>query len=374
MPRWFPRRVYATTITVPKAAARRFMIHATGLATPHAGIGDALAHHGYVQVDPLNVCGRMHDLILRNRVAGYREGGLMEFVYSGAHRAFESYHALHGVLAVFAVDDWRYQKVRMQRRARRTTGYYGRLTRAEAPVAEAILAEVARRGPMSPADFDPGPRRRTAWGSSGTLGRKVFEKLFVHGRLMICRRDAFRRIYDLPERVLPAEVLDAPAPSEEEHDRWAVLSLLRQRRLAMLRRQDATLVRDQTVEVRVDGCPAMFCLRSDLPLLEQAVAGDLAPVDDAPRLLAPLDPLIYDRRITARLWNFEYTWEVYTPERKRVRGYYALPVLAGEAIAGHVDPKADREAGRLRVMSRSVQRGVKTAPAVAGLAAFLGLK
>jgi len=350
------------------------MIHATGLASPHASIAAAIDYHGYVQIDPLNVCGRMHDLILRNRVAGYREGGLVEFVYSGAGRAFESYHALHGVLAVFATEDWRYQKVRMQRRARRTTGYYGRLTRAEAPVAEAILAEVARRGPLSPADFDPGPRRRTAWGSNGTLGRKVFEKLFVHGRLMICRRDAFRRIYDLPERVLPAEVLNAPEPAEQEHDRWSVLSVLRQRRLVMLRRQDAALVRDLTAEVRVDGCPAMFCLRSDLPLLESAAAGELAPADGAPRLLAPLDPLIYDRRITACLWNFEYTWEVYTPEAKRVRGYYALPVLAGEAVVGHVDPKADREAGRLRVMSRSARRGVKVAPAVAELAAFLGLR
>jgi hypothetical protein len=90
--------------------------------------------------------------------------------------------------------------------------------------------------------------------------------------------------------------------------------------------------------------------------------------------LAPLDPLIYDRRVTARLWGFDYTWEVYTPPAKRVRGYYALPVLAGTEIVGHVDPKADRAAGRLRVVSRRLRRGHRVATAVTELAGFLGLR
>jgi uncharacterized protein YcaQ len=356
LPRWFPRRVSAPTITVSKAAARRFMIHATGLAAPHASIGAAIGYHGYVQIDPLNVCGRMHDLILRNRVAGYREGGLMRFLHEGPRVAFESYHPVQGVLAAFPVSDWRFQLLRMHRRLTNSAGYYGRLTRSERDVADNILAEVTRRGPLGPRDFEPGPRRRTAWGSQGTLVKKVFEKLFVHGRLVISSREQFRRIYDLPERVLPPNVFNAPVPTKSEFEAWAVLSLLRQRRLVILRRQDAALVRDQTADVQVDGCPAMFCLRSDLPLLESAAAGELEAADSAPRLLAPLDPLIYDRRIAARLWDFEYTWEVYTPEAKRLRGYYALPVLAGEAVVGHVDPKADREAGRLRVRKHQDSR------------------
>jgi len=84
--------------------------------------------------------------------------------------------------------------------------------------------------------------------------------------------------------------------------------------------------------------------------------------------------LIYDRRLTRELWDFAYTWEAYTPAAKRKRGHYALPVLAGTELVGHVDPKAERAAGRLRVVSRSVRRGHKTAGAVRGLAAFLGLR
>jgi uncharacterized protein YcaQ len=83
--------------------------------------------------------------------------------------------------------------------------------------------------------------------------------------------------------------------------------------------------------------------------------------------------MIYDRRITRCLWEFEYTWEVYTPAAKRKRGYYALPVLAGIELVGHVDLKADREKRRLGVVSQGVRRGHATAPAIKGLARFLGL-
>lgn len=372
---WLPRPVSAPSFTISKAAARRFMIHATGLAAPHVSIARALDYHSYVQIDPLNICGRMHDLILRNRVAGYREGDLMRHLHNGPRVAIESHHPVQGVLAAFSVRDWPFLRVKMHERSRRTRGYYyGRMTALESRMAERILAEIAHRGPMSPGDFEPGPRRRSDWGSGSTLARKVFEKLYLHGRLIISRRDAFRRIYDLPERVLPVEIQNTPVPTQEEHDEWAILSVLRQRRLVTLRKQDVAPVRAHVAEVKVEGCPAMFCLRSDLPLLEQAAAGALAENGGEPRLLAPLDPLIYDRRITSGLWNFDYTWEVYTPEAKRTRGYYALPVLAGEVIVGHVDPKADRKAGRLRVMSRRVPRGVRVAPAVKGLAAFLGLR
>jgi hypothetical protein len=107
-------------------------------------------------------------------------------------------------------------------------------------------------------------------------------------------------------------------------------------------------------------------------LLDRTAVAEAGPAP-APLLLAPLDPLIYDRRVTSQLWNYDYTWEVYTPPAKRQRGYYALPVLAGTELVGHVDPKADRPARRLIVMSRSVRRGHKVAPAIAALAGFLGL-
>jgi uncharacterized protein YcaQ len=138
--------------------------------------------------------------------------------------------------------------------------------------------------------------------------------------------------------------------------------------------------------VAIEGCPPLYCLREDAPLFEAApgerVRPELPPFNAhlstaaAPplRLLAPLDPLIYDRRVTAALWNFDYTWEAYTPPLKRVRGYYALPVLAGTEIIGHVDPKANRAARKLVVVSRRIRRGHKVAPALREFAQWLGLR
>ena len=120
--------------------------------------------------------------------------------------------------------------------------------------------------------------------------------------------------------------------------------------------------------LQIDGLPALHCLAEDVPLF------DAPPPAKAPLLLAPLDPLIYDRRLTRLLWGFDYTWEAYVPPAKRKRGHYSLPVLAGTEIVGHVDPRADRAAGRLRIAARCVRRGHATGPAVRALADFLGLR
>ncbi len=199
------------------------------------------------------------------------------------------------------------------------------------------------------------------------------DKLFAHGRVLIATRRAFRRVYDLPERVLPPRVRNAATPPADDIKRWRILMKLRQRRLVKLNRPDLVVVADRVQPVRIEGGPAVYCLRDDVSLFDPATS---PAANGSPflRLLAPLDPVIYDRELTRRVWDFDYTWEVYTPPAKRVRGYYALPLLAGDAIVGHVDPKADRERQRLRVISRRARRGVSTVAAVGELAHFLGLR
>ena len=188
---------------------------------------------------------------------------------------------------------------------------------------------------------------------------------------MISGRVNNRRLYDLPDRVLPRGVLEAPIPPSGDTARWLALVKLRQRRLVTLTRQELPLVAERVQRLDVPGCPILYCLRTDLPLLDESREGRRLP---EVRLLAPLDPLIYDRRVTSALWGFDYVWEAYTPAHKRTRGHYALPVLSGLQIVGHIEPKADRSSGRLRVASRRVRRGHKVASAVEKLANFLGLQ
>ena len=250
------------------------------------------------------------------------------------------------------------------------SAWSGRLTPREKEFAVQILERFVSGGPHGPESFADERKGRRAWGSA-TLAKATLQKLFFHGRLLIAAREKNRRLYDLPERVLPASVLAVRESTPAEIAHWLALTRMRQHRLTTLSLVDRGLIGDLVEPVSVEGCPPLFCLRSDVALLEEAAATE---ADVAPLLLAPLDPMIYDRRVTRALWGFDYNWEVYTPAPKRKRGYYALPILAGTELVGHVDPKADREAGKLRVMARSVKRGHKAAPAVGALARFLGLR
>ncbi len=366
-----------TPLHVTPATARRFMRRALLLDTPVPDVATALAHHGYIQIDPLNVCGRMHDLILRNRVAGYREGDLHAHIHSPTRPGFEHYFPHAGILVAFPAAAWPYLAPLINgRRLRPSAAYRRALSPKHETLAQHILAEIAARGPLTSDDIEHEGRSVTGWGSPGRLVKNLLEVLFVHGRVLISARRNFRRVYDLPERVLPAALRHVSPKSDAEIARWTALLRLRQRRLATLKRGEHNLIADLVQPVALAGVKTapLYLLRTDLPILESCHSDPGAESPATLQLLAPLDPLIYDRRITSALWNFKYTWEVYTPAAKRQRGYYALPVLAGTELVGHVDPKADRPARKLRLVSRSVRRGHRLAPAMRELAGWLGLK
>ncbi len=367
-----------TAITVSPVGARRFARWALRFDEPLPDARAALARMGWVQVDPINVCGRMHDLILRSRVAGYREGDLMRAVHGsdGAARAGFEHFIPGGVIAALPFEAWPHLQHRMAERRALAKGWGGRLSADEATLATRVLDEIASRGPTTSDAIAHEGSATTAWGGRARAVKTVLDKLFIHGRVLITARREMRRVYDLPERVLPREVLDAPAVTADESARWWVLHRLRQRRLAKLSPAEAALAGDGARTVTVEGVGTLSVLAEDLDALidcdRAAQRGDA--VDATPRLVAPLDPLVYDRRVLRALWGYAYTWEVYTPPEKRVRGYYALPVLVGDALVGHVDPAADRGAGRLRVVGKKLPRGVSAKGAVTELAGFLGLK
>ena len=363
------------------ATARRFMRRALLLDEPAPDIASALAHHGYVQIDPINVCGRMHDLILRNRVRNYREGDLMRHLHgaeallpAASRLAFEHHLPTAHTLVALTLDAWPHLQAAMRRRSHTGGAWSGRLSPKQKELSRRLLADIAARGPLSSEDFADTGRARAVWGAA-TLAKATLQKLFFHGDLLIARRsDHNRRYYDLPEKVLPAKVLCLAEPSRKETARWETLLKLRQRRLTPLKRTEFALVADLVQPLAIDGCPTLYILKSDLPLLEPSSLDPQLSTSPIPLLLAPLDPLLYTRAVTRALWDFDYTWEVYTPPAKRKRGYYALPLLSGLELVGHIDPKADRAARRLRVMRRSVRRGHRVRDALRQFAGWLGLK
>ncbi|HZZ19641.1 MAG TPA: crosslink repair DNA glycosylase YcaQ family protein, partial [Opitutaceae bacterium] len=194
---------------VSRMEARRFMRRATLIGGIAPDVGAAISHLGYIQIDPINVCGRMHDLILRNRVQGYREGGLMRHIHGenegpGHHyskrTAFEHHFPLKGILVAFPLESWPHLKARMRERTRETGAWSGRLSPREKEFSAHIMERFAEGRPLAPEDFEDERRSHQGWGTS-TLAKATLQKLFFHGRLLIAGRQSNRRLYDLPERV-----------------------------------------------------------------------------------------------------------------------------------------------------------------------------
>ncbi len=319
----------------------------------------------------------MHDLILRPRVRDYREGDLQKLLHGQQNAlppaqrvAFEHHLPGTDVLVALPVEAWPFLQGAMEARSRRISRWSGKLTPTEKAFAVDLLAELKQRGPLSPADLHDGRRSRTpGWGAS-SLAKATLQKLFFHGRVLIAGRTQNRRIYGLPEQVLPAEILARPPSTPQESERWRVLIKLQQRRLTTLTAAEFDLVGDEVCSLRVEGV--------DLPRLyhPKAYSISLASGQEPHQSiepLAPLDPLIYDRKVTAALWDFNYTWEVYVTAAKRVRGYYALPVLAHGALVGHVEP-VRTAAETIELRSRDLPAHIKIQDALSRLSTFLGRK
>jgi uncharacterized protein len=196
---------------------------ATGLHGGMADVGMALNHLGFVQIDPINVCGRMQDHILRTRVPGYVEHGLMTHLHSpgqGQRTAIEHHLPDSKNLAALPLEAWPHLQRAMQARTQTDSLWSGRLTPAEKALTKDLLARMAKDGPLCSQDIEtPRKAKLHAWDST-TLAKSTLQKLFFHGRVLIAKREGIRRYYDLPEKVLPATTLSQKPPTETATAHW----------------------------------------------------------------------------------------------------------------------------------------------------------
>lgn len=362
------------TIRVTETEARTYARRLSGIDAPFENVRAALEHHGYIQLDPLNVCGRMHDLILRNRLLHYEKGQLLREIHAADNDSatpkrlgFEHYIPGKGILAAWPMSALPYIQAYLRRIHPSTTGRL--LTDEDRPLADLILRQLEEHGPATSDQFEHEGRAQTAWGTDGRLVKHILEKLFAAGHILISARRDFRRVYDLADRVV-FPLAESKLPSDEEVQRWLALLRFRQRRLVSFRKSDSDLIGDSLQTIEVLNGPTLCCLKEDRGVFDKT----LRTPDTVLRLLAPLDPLIYDRVLTRRLWGFDFTWEVYTPSHLRKRGYYSLPALSGTEIVGDVEPRADWKSKKIVIQSKRLRRGYNAAPAVANLAEFLGLR
>ena len=301
-----------------------------------------------------------YDPTLLDREA-YGGRGRSLFEYWG-HEASLVQVGLHPLLR------WRMEEARANR------GIYGNLARFAAerrPFVDAVLRRIERDGAATAGDLDEsgresardgGPSRATSWWGWGDT-KRALEWLFWAGLVTTRTRRGFARVYDLPERVLPSGILALPTPDEAE----AVRGLVRVafRALGIATEPD---LRDYFRLDPVRSKAAVASLVEAGELLPAEVEGWAAPAYldpgaamprriEARSLVSPFDPIVWRRERTERLFGLRYRIEIYVPAHKRQHGYYVLPFLFGDRVAGRVDLKADRQGGRLLVPAIHLEPG-----------------
>ncbi|MDI3283860.1 winged helix-turn-helix domain-containing protein [Polyangium sp. 15x6] len=315
---------------------------------------------GVIQLDSVNVLVRTHYLPAFSRLGVYPQA-LLEKEAWGKKRSLFEYWGHEASLMPLALQPllrWRMARAR----AGELWGGLARFAKEKRAYIKSVLAEIEKRGPVTGGDFATGPRGAPGWWSWSD-GKSALEWLFWAGYLTTATRRGFERVYDLTERVMPADIMALPTPPEADAQR----ELVRMAARAMGVATEADLRDYFRLPVQVARARVQELVEAG-DLLQVSVEGFqkpayLHPEAQTPRriaaraLLSPFDNLIWFRDRTERLFGVKIRLEIYTPAEKRTHGYYVLPFLEGDTITARVDLKADRKAGVLRVQASHTEPG-----------------
>ncbi|MEC1180589.1 crosslink repair DNA glycosylase YcaQ family protein [Metasolibacillus meyeri] len=368
-------------IQLTNQQARQFLLLKHGLLGDYKfngkqGILDFTQQVSCLQYDPIDVCGKNAELVLQSRIKGFAKEMLAELLYED--RRLVDYPDKN--LAIIPVEDWPY----FERYRQAAHQHAERYPEMEALTAQ-VRAHIQNYGAISSDDLklDGNFSWQSAihWSGGNNISRSVLEQMYSTGELIIHHKKGTRKYYDSAEKYIPPTLLNAPEPleSELEHHKWRVLRRIGAVGLLWNRASDAWLniwglkaaqrneIFQQLLhEARILAVSVeqtkdlLYCLAEDLPLIE-AVLQNPVPTQRC-ELIAPLDNLLWDRKLINALFDFNYTWEIYTPASKRKFGYYVLPVLYGESFIGRAEIIAERKTKMLIVKNIWYENGIKLTP------------
>lgn len=344
--------------------ARRIALGAQGFARARpTGRADIRALRrviddiGLLQIDSVNVLVRSHYMPLFSRLGPYPRELLDDAVY----KRRELFEAWAHVASLVPLDCYPLLRHQMHSEVPQWRNFR-KWANANKEYVDAVLEEVRERGPLTPKELeDPGKRRGTWWMRS--QGKTALEWHFRCGNVMAHSRPNFERVYDITERVLPKEALEAPPAPEREAQREFLLRAARHhgvgtaRDLADYYRLPITRSRELLKELAAEG------LVREVRVEGWKDPAFLDPQAKTPRriegatLLTPFDPVVWERSRAIRLFDFDYKIEIYVPEKQRRYGYYVLPFMLDGELGGRVDLKSDRKAGKLHAKAAFIEEG-----------------
>jgi uncharacterized protein len=375
--------------TLTARDARRIALAAQGFGEPRptritkAHLSACIRRLGLVQLDFVNVICPSHYLVPFSRLGPYPRPLFDAVVYHGGQFTEQWAHEA----SIIPMETWPLLRDRMENHRARPWGF-DEIMRLHNEYCATVLSEIRARGPLGPADLpDPTHTGRTLPGSwYGNVPRAVLEACFGRGQLAVtARRVNFSRVYDLAERVIPSDVFTRrvdPVDAERELLRTAArahgigtasdLADYFRMTMAAARPRIAELVESGDLrEVRVEGWRETAYRHRD--------AGPPRGVDVC-ALLSPFDPVVWFRKRTLRVFDFDYRFEIFIPDARRKWGSYVLPFLYGDALVARVDVKADRKDRLLRVAAAFLEPAADAAAVASALvgelhtlAAWLGL-
>ena len=368
--------------TITKQQAGRFILAKQGLIGSYVFIGksgayDYVRQAGCIQYDPVDVCGKNAELTLQSRVKGFSKSMLQELLYED--RKLVDYADKE--LSIWPVEDWPYFSS-YRNRSRKLGKTFKGLNQLE----KKAISYIKDNGPVT-SDTLPiegeifwhsSMHWSGNWHKKSQAARSVLEQLYTDGVLIIHHKKGSRKYYDLAEKYIPESILNAenPCKSDGEFMEWRVLRRIGAVGLLWDKNSTAFLGIDINAEkrknileslmlqgkitpVNVQGIKQTFYyLTGDDPLMASIVDGS-ADLKSRMSFIAPLDPLMWDKSMILALWDYQYSWEIYTPAVKRKYGYYTLPILLGDRFVGRIEAVPDRKKKVLEVKGLWWEPGIR---------------
>ena len=350
-------------VKLTKKQAREFMLLKQGLMGKHKfikekGVCEYIKQAGCIQFDPIDVCGKNAELVLQSRVEGFSKDTLNNLLYKD--RVLVDY--LDKNMSIFSIEDWKYFA-----RVRASYLEYGRSLNKVKDVIEEIKSIIKEKGFASSKDIDLNEKVDWAWNPT-TLSRAALETMYFQGDLIIHHKKGTIKQYSLAKDHIAKEILNASDPNinDEEYQEWGVLRRIGA--VGMLRNKPSDaflgidglkaanrknifqrLIQEEKIfEILIENiADSFYCLSEDRNLIDTVLRNNEFAFRT--EFIAPLDNMLWDRKLIKLIFDFEYKWEIYTPVAVRKYGHYVLPILSGDRFIGRIEIVNDKKLKELIV-------------------------